>query len=317
MKILEKIAKISWIIALFFDIAGILISLFNFNTSNATFYKVWYKCSIFKTELLLALLLLLIAFVCYYYIKLLSKKVTQTDKKKKWRIIIPVLILSSIISLACSYKELSLYVTARYYYLNYHLCQVEPQLIPMRKAEELYMRQDWEKCREQILLATSLYPEGYYTLSLQEAEKNIGLLIEYENFLFDIYLENKHESITIEAFRCAQLLAEFNPTKYAVFYKERYYLKVKNAIQKYDDLCLAVESGEEVKCIELIKDYGWCWFESHVQDMLLNSKDEDLLTLIKKYMGNETSDDAKKRLNEVWGINDMVMFNAIEKLDER
>lgn len=314
MKIFEKIAKISWIIALLFDIAGILISIFNFNISNTSFHKVWYKCSIYKTELLFGLLLLLIAFVFYYYIKYLSKKVTQTDKKKKRRIIIPILMLSLIVAIAFSYKELSLYVKARYYYINNHLDQVEPQLIPMRKAEEFYKRQDWEKCYEQIASARSLYPDGYFTLSLKKAEKNVGLLIEYENFLFDIYLESNQENVTIEAFRCAQLLAEFNPTKYAAFYKERYYSKVKDAIQKYDDFYLAIESGEEEKCIELIKGYGWCWFELHVQDMLLNSKDEELLTLLNKYIGNETSDAAKKCLNEVWGINDMV-FNAIEKLE--
>ena len=177
MKILGKIAKFSWITALLFDIAGILISIFNFNTSNTSFYKVWYKCSIYKTELLFVFLLLLIAFVCYYYIKYLSNKVTQTDEKGKWRIIIPVLILSSLVAIACSYKELSLYAKARYYYFNNHLDQVEPQLIPMRKAEELYKLQDWEKCYDQISSAISMYPNGYYTLSLKKAQKNVGLLI--------------------------------------------------------------------------------------------------------------------------------------------
>ena len=112
-------------------------------------------------------------------------------------------------------------------------------------------------------------------------------------------------------------MAEFNPTKYAVFYNEQYYLKVKNAIQKYDVFYQAIELGEEVNCLELIKDYGWCWFEPQVQDMLLNGKDEGLLTLLKKYVGNETSDAAKIRLNKVWGIKDEVMFDAIEKLDKR
>lgn len=308
----KNIGKYIGSASIILDIIGIILGQLDLKRGDTVIHKIANFCSCWIFELYFVLLLIAVVFLCCCFRKYLKERELLNNFMRLPR---ALLTLSLLISIVCSYKELRLLIDARYYYHNNQLDEIESQLIPVRKVDNLYRHQDWEKCYDQITTTLSLYPNGYFQYGLEKAEKNIELLMDYEDFLFDTYLLNNDKSITIEAFRCAQLLAQFNPNKYAMVFKEQFYEPVFNAIQKYSELYSAVEYDDSGACAELIKDYGWCWFEPSIQDMLVKNE-PDALSLIKKYMGEETNNAACRRLRRVWGIDDKVLFRANDNLYE-
>jgi hypothetical protein len=212
-----------------------------------------------------------------------------------------IIFLPLAVAIYLSSEDAIMLAKGRYFYYNNGLYMAESQIKPLKKALNYYNENDWDNCYSVLTNAIEIYPNGYYTLAMQQAANSIQKLIEYENFMYNTWIVKQGEHPTRESYRCANLLQHFNPKKYTLLYNEQTRI-VTDALAHYDSLYCAYNNSKTEECKKLVDKYGWCWFEPTVLEILKSATGEAFQDNMSSIFSGETIVAAKIRLSNVWGL---------------
>ena len=290
MKRFGKQGLITGIIA---DIIPIIVSAFaNNNISNKTLRNIVYFCYSIRIELVCILVLLLTVLV---FIPLL-KKLWSNDTYFVNR---AIAISCVIIGLTISFHSIKVFLVSRrdYYKNGYFLAQT--QYLPFREANRLFENGHYEKAKERYAQVIDLNQNGYYTFPAIRKNREIEKIIRFRDDLFDFLKIPEKGTLSLDQMEGLSFLNNVFPDRYDYLYDRERRL-VDEAIDMYPQFYRAVQENSFEKCQQLIRQYGWCWFERTVFDKFSDGNKVYLQRLWFEYIHGESLEAGLVRLKNKW-----------------
>lgn len=284
---MKKLKFVFQVITVSVDVIGLIMSLLSMDTfDNTTLKQMIHLCQAFRSELIL---LLILVFTIFNFLPFAYRHFKETDRYNK-----TICLSAVIVTIIIFFPYTLRYAKARYYYFNNNIFQSHAQFSAIEKGVRYLKQGEYDLAQEEFNLveqfsATSKYKHivSRYT---EEIERNVeSSEYIYKNFVID-------NTNTEDKLHKLRVCADLNPYLYKFAYTQMVE-DIRNAINKYSDLYLAVNRNDYTQSRELIQEYGDIWFEPIVKEKLLHDNKTYILKLLHEYIENEDCTRAQQRLN--------------------
>lgn len=272
-----------------------LSALANENITNSLLRRIVLFCHSICFELVCTLIILLSILIIIPFLKRMAKSDPYYINVSLFSAIIIFILPTPLINI----KRI-IYDRMTFYNNEYYIAQA--QYSPFKEGCMNFSKGYYEQARQCFVSVNDVNRNGYYSAASEEKIRQIDNLCAYRDNIFnEIMNGNKSGIITLTEFRGIEYLNNSFPN-YFDYYYDRESSSIVNAIREYPKLYEAVAINDLESSQQLIKDFGWCWFESIVSEKFLSGNRKYLLRILHDYIDSEPLSIAIARLCNKWNV---------------